>query len=779
MYKLVGCLRGSVFLLSVILLAGCGGGGGSDGPTADTTHTERVEVSTEFAERFDIRYDGLGYQVEFDRHYEQLEGLSLAEFERNYSTDTGAYLEQVSWDITTASFWAELQDSRYKLNQVEIDRLKKNGFVVSERLDRDSFADHYYDIFGDDLPVFITTDSVLHAWHRSYDAILMETEETWISPTIDALLGSMAEQIPEVMNQQSQPEFRAAIEDADLFIAVARSLLAGEAVPSKLDQDARTDEILQAIALKEIMDISLFGEQRTEDFSQYKPRGHYTESEALKRYFRAMMWLGRTDFNVALAVEGAQPAYTLQQLLAGVVLYDLLRGSQQLENLQAVDAFLQLYVGQVDSMTLAQFETLLKQSNITSLADLRNMDEVHNLQAALLLSDWGVQAIQSRPFSYKQQDTYTDLPRSLTFLGQRFTIDSWVTEMTTHDNIDTRRDNFRFIPSALDTAFAVLGNNQVVPELAARMGNSGLQWRDGIEYQQLLASSREVLDKQTESAWQSSISNHWLYTLRALSEPTTAAPYPEAMRTKAWASKTLDTQLASWTELRHDTILYVKQPVGGGACYYPEGFVEPRIEFWRRLEDLARRSSQGIAALANTAEGAALSERQSEQARFLNNFADTVADLGKIAEKQLAEQELTADDRWYLENIVEIVETYSVLGGVIKLYNGWYPALFYTGHFDSANNDALIADVHSSIPTPDGAYEGHVMNQATGYVNLMAIAIENGDDKVVYLGPVMSHYEFRTPVEVRLNDDEWKQRLRDGDAPPHSEWTLDYLVPEN
>jgi len=33
-----------------------------------------------------------------------------------------------------------------------------------------------------------------------------------------------------------------------------------------------------------------------EDFSQYVPRGHYTRSETLKKYFVGMMWFGRMTF---------------------------------------------------------------------------------------------------------------------------------------------------------------------------------------------------------------------------------------------------------------------------------------------------------------------------------------------------------------------------------------------------------------------------------------------------------------------------------------------------
>ncbi len=35
-----------------------------------------------------------------------------------------------------------------------------------------------------------------------------------------------------------------------------------------------------------------------EDYRQYNPRGHYTRSEDLKMYFKAMMWYGRLTFRL-------------------------------------------------------------------------------------------------------------------------------------------------------------------------------------------------------------------------------------------------------------------------------------------------------------------------------------------------------------------------------------------------------------------------------------------------------------------------------------------------
>jgi hypothetical protein len=62
--------------------------------------------------------------------------------------------------------------------------------------------------------------------------------------------------------------------------------------------------------------------------------------------------------------------------------------------------------------------------------------------------------------------------------------------------------------------------------------------------------------------------------------------------------KTLNTQLSSWTHLRHDTILYAKQSstvVNG--CTYPAGYIEPRVEFWRRLGETLNGAANLLAAL--------------------------------------------------------------------------------------------------------------------------------------------------------------------------------------
>src|ERR1043166_2019747 len=66
------------------------------------------------------------------------------------------------------------------------------------------------------------------------------------------------------------------------------------------------------------------------------------------------------------------------------------------------------------------------------------------------------------------------LPRSFLVFGQKFVPDSWAFSQNVYDSIlwvENGQTNKveRRVPGALDAAFAVLANSQVVPELVAQM----------------------------------------------------------------------------------------------------------------------------------------------------------------------------------------------------------------------------------------------------------------------------------------------------------------------
>lgn len=788
-----------------------------------------------------------GYADAFEQELARIGQITPEEFAARYASGA-EYLPHISWDPRTGQHWVlfntdpdeynqgripgvdDVRLTDFRLNSGELSVFVKNGFVVSKRLGSHSFADLFYKLWKDDLPVFISTDAILQAWHRTYDMMVEELEETYLFNAMDRMLAGMAAQIPAAWKEAGDGELRDSLLDADYFLAVARSLLADadDPVSSQLGQGARVASTLAAISGEQLEQFNLFGACRSVDYSQFKVRGHYEHSERLGRYFQCLTWLGRIDFRVAGGPfqdcpDEAPHMATPREMAGALVLWHLLVHSGEFETWLNMDRTMQAFVGWTDSMTFAHLDQLLAAADVHSLADVPDLAAVEELQTMLLAGDLGAQDIRSDFFVSPLGPEQVQLPRSFTVFGQRFTPDSWALSKVVYDDIlwtenGVTSEVCRRVPSALDVAFAVLGNNQIVPEIVDRILDANpaaspdpvAPYRDGKPYQHNLAAVRQVVEAQAASTWDTSVYFGWLDTLRTLSAPTTDARYPETMRTRAWAMKTLNTQLASWTQLRHDTILYTKQSyTSGGECSFPAGYVEPRVEFWRRLRLMALRAHELIAGLRYDGEftfpetiyereagrivigeiTVPLSEVQKHQLEHLHGFADALAILEEISRKELAQQCLDDAEVDFLRDLIE-EDGWLPFGGSAaqRTYDGWYPRLFYRKlsepndaifHANRGSDayDALVADVHTDVPSAGPCDSpGHVLHEGVGRVNLLMIAVESGADRMVLAGPVMSHYEFAIEGPPRrLSDWEWAYEYL-WQAKP-DEWTKDYLVP--
>src|SRR5262249_17667891 len=188
-----------------------------------------------------------------------------------------------------------------------------------------------------------------------------------LTPPAPEILAGMPARIVEARTAYSDSLCGQNVGDADYFLTVARSLLAGKAVPSVLGQDQAVAQTLQACQSLQLQRFELFGKGRLVDFSQFRPRGHYEKSEQLQRYFKAMMWCGRIDLRVAGNPDESSP----RQLAAALVLHDLLHRAGKFERWQQFDQVLQTFVGPADSMTFAQLGMVLQAGGIRSPADVK------------------------------------------------------------------------------------------------------------------------------------------------------------------------------------------------------------------------------------------------------------------------------------------------------------------------------------------------------------------------------------------------------------------------
>ena len=750
----------------------------------------------------------LGYDGVFQDFLHQVGQITPEQFAALYP-DQAEYVNTLSWDPTEAAFFDLFNTTpeswgvrNFTLNDPELAAYKEHGFVVSPRLGSESFGDTYYQIFVRDLPVFITADSMLHAWHKSFEAMLEQLEDAYLYTLLEQILDGMAAALPELAQELDGPAWNESLRDADYYLAVARTLLHGALAESHFGQDQLLGETMGAIENGNAILFNLFGRldrglHYQFDFSQFKVRGHYENSERLKRYFQAMMWCGRVDLRIAGNPRESAP----RELGTALLLSELLDRSGQAENWSAFDQIIELFIGAKDSMDPRQMANVRHIAGVDSLAQISSLTQLESIQTAIQAGNYGIQQILSDLYPSPFGPEQVWLPRSFGLMGQRFTMDAWAMGKVAFDRIlwDGKKVPRRRV-SSLDVAFGVLNNDLPVLEILARIHDpAGHQFRDGFYYQHNLAGTRETIESQSNDVWGSSIYNQWLSTLRELSPPTTSPEYPESMRTRAWALRRMNAQLGSWTQLRHDTVLYVKQTyVPPVLCFYPAGFVEPLPEFWESLQQMAAGAATAIGHLEMEGrvpwQGRAdhkpmgeldLSVMKSNQVQFLTRFATTAESLKAMAEKELAQQPFSEEEQWLIENVVE--DTIRYAGE--RTFTGWYPTLFYRSNegkdpvapkplkdHDSSQPVGLVTDVLTVGVDELRGDPGAVLHEAVGNVAFMLVAVDNGPDRMTFAGPVYTYYEFERPLNDRLTDTQWRTMLSNRQQPPFPEWTEGWLV---
>lgn len=629
----------------------------------------------------------------------------------------------------------------YSLTDYERSLIEQHGFMVTERLRRSSFGAAFGEIFHNDLPVFISTDAILHALHMSYDAMLRETEERVVIPKLERILSDIHDQIPVLASRYAaHPGMAQKLKDVDLYVTVPRRLLGAAVTPHFPDNSEAVDELLAMIAAGQPRWYPLFSSvSRTIDFSQFTVRGHYTETEQLQKYFRAMMWLGRIELYLISPVNSIPPEddeNIQRQAIDAVLVCEAVRLAGAETAIGEVEDILAYFVGESDNVTLSNMESLLSATGVDSACVLLEPARFAAFQDSLRTKSYAFQRILSQIIISDPANPDDIRPASAFLLfGQRFIIDSYITGNVVYDKIKYDRQKvWRALPSRFDVLFS-LGNNA-----AAQLLEQDLS---AYHYATNLASLRYLVDSYDAEYWNSTLYTGWLNSLRALNPPVDRSALPRFMTTAAWWQQKMNTQLASWAQLRHDNLLYAKQSYTGGVvCSFPESYVEPIPEFYAAVKMLAATAAQKFESLELDVHG---------MVNYWKNLQSVADTLGSIAQKELAGTMLAEAEKNFLRRMLYIN------GMCGPLYDGWYYRLYYTGDGGFFKNDMVVADIHTCPTDASGAPVGWVLHAGTGPVNLAVLAAESPDGRTIsYIGPVMSYYEHVSTNFKRLTDEEWQ-----------------------
>jgi hypothetical protein len=603
---------------------------------------------------------------------------------------------------------------------------------------------------------------MLHALHSILDNLLTDLERIAFSPIMSvevlpsALAAAQSQRIESAGTELEDPA-RA----AELYLAVGLELFQpGAGIAAASPDLAPEIEMLVELAQAGSGQIELsFLPGYVEDFSQYRPRGHYEGDPTLENYFRGMMWLSRITFRTN------DPRETQIALL----LLRALRGSDAaVEGWNTVNDTLNFLVGPADDLGITEYSlrtdaffgpTLSLESIADPVLLAGFQEELEKLpgprvNGLILPNDTAAEDVE-------------DLTRGFRFLGQRFTLDGYVMQQLIYPYVGTL-ESPRLLPLGLDVASAV-GNSETAYQLAIQAGAGDFENYNAQTLK--LASETDVL---SDAEWLENVYGGWLWMLHPLWERN-AAVYPPLMRTEAWLRKDLQTGLASWTQLKHDTVLYAKQPTGfggGGPPLASYGYVEPNPLVFARIAVVAALTYEGLVArgldqspplrgeYVPSGRGLLLSparqDNMGQTVDELRRLAIESAGLAETARKELAGEPLSDTDYWRIFGI----ESY-----LSELLRTLYP------NENEPDPVALVTDVASN-PSAQS-----VLQEAVGGVDLIYVVIPNprGGYQLAR-GAVFSYYEWVGNINQRMTDTEWRAQVAAGDLPVRPDWVNVFLA---
>jgi len=662
---------------------------------------------------------------------------------------------------------------KFNLTIDEKKLIEQNNFMVSERLSFNDFGNALHSIYSNDMPVFISTDAILHALHMSYDAILKNMERCQLKPNVDSMLHDMYYGFDNLYQKYAtNNSLYTNLQDVDIYITIAYSLISDTLLAPHIADSSKLNRVWEMINSENMVKLSLFTEvQRDFDFSQFKVRGHYVDDEeaqfqpelSLEAYFKTMMWLGRIDFWLTTTSFPPIPENDIKRMtLDAFLLNECVELTEAQRYICLNDKIINYFVGESDNLTPLEFSKALTDLNINSASQLLDHDTMSGLITKLKSNDEYQQKILSslicsNPFSQEP----IKLPISYKIAGQRFIIDSYIFTNVVFDNIVYEGEKiFRPMPDPLDALF-VLGNENTIPLLQDEL--------ETYKYSLQLASMRYLVDSYDADYWESSFYNAWLNALRNLNAPENHDKMPIFAQTAAWQQQKMNTQLASWSQLRHDNLLYAKPSYTGMAgCDYPHSYVEPYPEFFRQLAKTTSDLATFFSTLTNCWE-------VNEIEHFFSNFSSKMNILQSIAEKELSKTPLSDSEIDFLASMLFPNEECGTI------YTGWYPNLFFRPD-DIAKQDYIIADIHTQPTDEVGKPVGNVLHAATGKINLgvfLAKSPSNNFHPMAYIGPVCSYYEKTSTDFYRYTDEEWQELVDQNELPDRPDWVNIYMVDNN
>ena len=609
----------------------------------------------------------------------------------------------------------------------------KNGFAIVPGEEDQLF--HIYERNDyRQFPSFVTTDLYLQAFHMFFDCLLKETEEQKFSPMVTLFVKQNYEQMMQLASTTTDAQIKAAAEHNAAYYAIAYELNTGKSLPVPASFSELVKEEINHVNAAETTSSEFLGYTEARNmpmfiYNIYRPRGHYTRNETLKRYFCAMMWLQNAPF-------GTDKDDQLEQAL---LLAQTIGGNANLtKQYKDITEPITYLMGMPDDVSILQVYAEIQKSGSTVSELINDKKKFEAIRKAL--------EELSKKQSIIKPKFQASSPFKICLMPQRYMPDSEVLqEMVDYESTPTLRD----VPKGLDI-LASIGISSAERILIQEL-------KEQEKWNKYTSNLEQMKKRMGEIDWNQTVANKWIAALKDVNSKN--AQYPKFMLSPQWDKKNLNAALASWAELKHDAILYAKQPMGAECG----GGGPPDIAYWTKAIELIDATMDVLRRFdLITEKGTTAATDLREQAEFLLN----------CSKKELAGKNLTEQEYRQIETIGSTFEniTLNLIKESDQFLMGW-------GNVNGADKKiSVVADVYTanSYNNPDKS----VLYEAVGPAHEIYVVVEL--DGYLYLtrGAVFSYREFQEDIAApRKTDEEWQQELQTQPDKGIPNWMKEIIVP--
>jgi Tol biopolymer transport system component len=567
-------------------------------------------------------------------------------------------------------------------NHAPIDKLAQNRFVVVPDEEKEFFHPLEKARYKEQ-DVFVSIDPLLQLYHDIFREGLKEVEIHYIIPRLRKLTETLFVAVQQKFQSEPAPRQKESYADLLEFLVVpyyllntlpplpeeyleaeershhykvdhehesgASQLTLSEWLSQKLPLQVEIQNFLQK-SLQQIDSHSGIVELKSGmllDYSQFKPRGYYNENAQLQQYFKAMMWYGTCPVPLDANV---------------LALYQIMQERDLTGLWDEIDQSMRIFAGSPEDACFVQLHTI--KASHPALLKLPASEP----QLAALSEK--IQAM-IKPAIFSPTTAVQELARQNTseaqtkkvifyFMPQRSAPDADIVT-----NLVAPKIRERSLPKALDV-FAAMGSQRAFEIIRDRLGEGKEDYFS--HYEDNLDLMRNKFGKPDPAFWQQDLYKSWLEVLKAVAVDNIipsplVGELPPFSTSLSWRDRLLFVALASYTELKHDTILYYKMPYGAecgdGAMPLflrerpipeePIGYVEPHPAFYRSMSGL----------LISSLEHA---KKINVKLDIFGKLLQVVGELERLSLKEINSEPLTAEEYRWIRRFGGLLEEFYLQG---------------------------------------------------------------------------------------------------------------------